>query len=54
MCTLCETPTKFTKYGRLENHVGRFHSDFNQNERGSKRKNEEEEVFPKKGKWTWG
>ena len=54
MCTLCETPTKFTEYGKLEKHVRRFHSDFNQNERGSKRKRiKEEEVFPKKAKWNW-
>ena len=55
MCTLCEKPTKFTEYGKLENHVRRFHSDFNQNERGSKRKRikEEEEVFQKKAKWNW-
>ena len=56
MCTLCEAPTKFTEKGTLEKHVRRFHSDFNQNEQGSKRKRtkEEEEVFPKKAKWTWG
>ena len=55
MCTLCETPTKFTEYGKLEKHVRRFHSDFNQNERDSKRKRgeEEEELFPKKAKWQW-
>ena len=54
VCTLCETPTKFTNYGKLEKHVRRFHSDFNQNERGSKRKRiKEGEVFPKKAKWNW-
>ena len=54
VCTICETPTKFLDYGKLEKHVGRFHSDFNQNVRGSKRKRgKEEEVFPKKAKWIW-
>ena len=53
VCTLCETPTKFTEYGKLEKHVRRFHSDFNQNVKGSKRKRiKEEEVFSKKGKWN--
>ena len=27
VCTLCETPTKFTNYLRLEKHVKRFHTD---------------------------
>ena len=53
VCTLCETPTKFTEYGKLEKHVRRFHSDFNQKERGNKRKGRKEEVYPKKGKWNW-
>ena len=54
MCTLCEKHTKFTEYSELENHVRRFHSDFNQKERGTKRKGRKEEVYPKKGKWSWG
>ena len=54
VCTLCETPTKFTNYHRLEKHVKRFHSDFDQNVKGSKRKRvKEEKVFPKKAKWNW-
>ena len=53
MCTYCETPTKFTTFNRLMNHVKRFHSAFDQKERGYKRKDEEEEeVFPKKIKWS--
>ena len=51
-CTLCTTPTKFKDYRKLEKHVKRFHSDWN--ERDNKRKKgEEEEVFPKKAKWQW-
>ena len=54
LCTLCNTPTKFKDYCKLEKHVKRFHSDFNRNERDNKRKKggeeDEEEVFPKKGK----
>ena len=54
VCTLCETPTKFLNYHRLEKHVKRFHSDFDQNVKGSKRKHvKEEKVFPKKAKWNW-
>ena len=54
VCTLCETPTKFTNYHRLEKHVKRFHSDFDQNVKGSKRKRgKEEKVFPKKAKTNW-
>ena len=53
VCTYCETPTKFKEYGKLEKHVERFHSDFKQTNRGTKRKRGEEEVFPKKGKWEW-
>ena len=68
MCTLCETPTKFATFGKLENHIKRFHSAFNQEEKGTKRrkdeeeaypkkakrrKDEKEEVYPKKGKWSW-
>ena len=37
VCTLCETPTKFTEYADLEKHDRRFHSYFNQNEQGSKK-----------------
>jgi len=54
VCTLCETDTKFKEYSKLEKHVRRFHSDFNQSERGSKRKRiKDDEVFPKKAKWNW-
>merc|ERR1711954_92654 len=54
VCTLCETETKFKEYSKLEKHVRRFHSDFNQSERGSKRKRiKDDEVFPKKAKWNW-
>ena len=65
MCTLCETPTKFATFGKLENHIKRFHSAFNQEEKGTKRRKDEgypkkakrrrkdEEVYPKKGKWSW-
>merc|ERR1712112_764426 len=53
VCTLCETDTKFKEYGKLEKHVRRFHSDFNQSERGSKRKRtKDDEVFPKKANGT--
>ena len=42
------------EYGKLEKHVRRFHSDFNQSERGSKRKRiKDDEVFPKQDKWNW-
>ena len=48
---------KVITFGRLMNHVKRFHSAFNQKERGGKIKGrhdeEEEEVFPKRGKWEW-
>ena len=38
-------------YGKLEKRVRRFHSDFDQNVKGYKRKRDkEEEVFPKKAK----
>ena len=37
-CTLCITPTYFNEYKKLEKHVERFHSDFNQTEKGTKRK----------------
>ena len=56
MCTICPTHTKFTTLGKLMNHVRRFHAGFDQKERGGKRKGrkeEEEEVSPKKGKWGW-
>ena len=56
MCTFCPKDTKFTTSGKLLNHVRRLHADFNQKERGGKRKgrkDEEEEVFPKKAKWSW-
>ena len=57
MCTICPRHTKFTTMGRLMNHVKRFHSAFDLKERGGKRKGrhdeEEEEVFPKKLKWSW-
>merc|ERR1712081_152786 len=54
VCTLCKTHTKFKEYGKLEKHVRRFHFDFNQSERGSKRKRiKDDEVFPKKAKWNW-
>ena len=37
------------------NHIKRFHSAFDQKEKGSKRRKdeEEEEVSPKKLKWSW-
>ena len=53
MCTLCETHTKFSTFGKLMNHVKRFHAAFDQKERVGKRKgrkDEEEEIFPKKAK----
>ena len=57
MCTICPTHTKFTTMGRLTNHVKRFHAAFDQKERGDQRKGrkdeEEEEVNPKKAKWSW-
>ena len=54
MCTLCETPTKYATFGKIENQIKRFHSAFNQEEKGTKRrKDEKEEVYPKKGKWSW-
>ena len=52
MCTLRETPTKFKSYGKLENHIKRFHSAFNQEEKGTKRKGRKEQVLPKKPKWS--
>ena len=49
LCTLCETPTKFADYHRLSKHVERFHSAFNQDNKGVKRgKGEREEAWPKK------
>ena len=53
MCTLCETPPKFIEYGKLENHIKRFHSAFHQKEKGTERKGRKEEVLQKKGKWSW-
>ena len=51
-CTYCNTPTKYTSLGRLERHIKRFHPDWNT--RNDKRKlKDEDEVFPKKGKWNW-
>ena len=38
VCTLCTSYTKFSDYRELERHVERFHSDFKQIEKGSKRK----------------
>ena len=37
LCTLCETPTKFADYHKLGKHVERFHSAFNQDNKGVKR-----------------
>ena len=51
VCTLCSTPTQFSDYKKLEKHVTRFHSAFNQNIKGSKRKKLSQEVFPKKLRW---
>ena len=53
MCTICPTHTKFTTFGKLDNHVKRFHSAFHQKEIVNKRKGRKEEVFLKKGKWSW-
>ena len=36
--TLCTGYTKFSGYKKLERHIKRFHSDFKQTEKGSKRK----------------
>ena len=48
LCTLCETPTKFADYCKLGKHVERFHSAFNQNNKGVKRnKGDHEESRPK-------
>ena len=51
ICTLCETPTNFSTFGKLENHIKRFHQAFNQEEKGTKRKGRrrKEKVYPKKG-----
>ena len=52
LCTLCETPTKFSDYHKLGRHVERFHSAFNQDNKGVKRgKGEREGVRPKKLRW---
>ena len=40
MCTLCPTHTKLTTLGKLMNHGRRFHSAFNQKERGGKERGE--------------
>ena len=48
MCGYCETPTKFATYNKLENHIKRFHSAFNQEEKGTKRR--KDEGYPKKAK----
>ena len=53
-CTYCVTPTTFKTFNRLSNHIERFHTDFKQTIKGTKRKNTNEEVFPKKLKWDWG
>ena len=54
ICTLCETPTKFSTFGKLENHIKRFHPAFNQQEQGTKRKGgRRRKEKPKKGKWSW-
>ena len=52
LCTLCQTPTKFADYNKLSKHVERFHSAFNQDNKGVKRgKGEREESWPKKLRW---
>ena len=52
LCTICETPTKFDDYHKLSKHVERFHSAFNQDNKGVKRaKGEHEESWPKKLRW---
>ena len=52
VCTLCETPTKFSDFNKLDRHVHRFHSAFKQSERGTKRKKGvREEVSPRKLRW---
>ena len=55
ICTLCETPTKFSTFGKLDNHIKRFHPAFNQEEKGTKRKRGWRRVNekPKKVKWSW-
>ena len=51
--TFCEKPTKFADYHKLSKHVARFHSDFNQKNKGTKRsKGEREEVSPKRIRWN--
>ena len=34
LCTLCESPTKFSDYHKLGRHIERFHSAFNQDDKG--------------------
>ena len=51
-CTLCTTPTKFKDYHKLEKHVKKSHSDWNEQD-SKRKKGGKEEVFPKKGKWKW-
>jgi hypothetical protein len=52
VCTLCETPTKFGNFQKLSRHVERFHKDFEQEERGTKRSCPSyDEVLPKKLRW---
>ena len=56
MCAYCPTHTKFKTLSKLMNNIRRFHAAFDQKERGGERKgrkDEEEEVSPKKGKWSW-
>ena len=54
LCTLCETPTKFSTFGKLENHIKMFHPAFNQEEKGTKRKRgRRRKEKPKKAKWSW-
>ena len=53
LCTLCETPTKLAYYHKLGRHVERFHSAFNQNNKGTKRnRGDHEELWPKKLRWN--
>mgnify|MGYP003343254510 CR=1 FL=1 len=52
VCTLWETPIKFGNFQKLSRHVERFHKDFEQEERGTKRSCPSyDEVLPKKLRW---
>ena len=40
-CNLCETPTQFNDMRKLDRHVERFHGDFKQTKKGTKRRQED-------------